>query len=46
MTTYKVNEAAVKQARRLIEEGTIDTETGWGEAAPTRWGGGRAAWSC
>jgi hypothetical protein len=35
MTTYKVNEAAVEQARRLIEEGTIDTETGWGEAAPT-----------
>ena len=34
MTTYKVNEAAVKQARRLIDEGAIDTETGWGEAAP------------
>jgi hypothetical protein len=30
-----VNEAAVKQARRLIDEGTIDTETGWGEAAQT-----------
>jgi hypothetical protein len=37
MTTYKVNEAAVKQARRLIDEGTVDTETGWGE------GGGGAA---
>ena len=35
MTTYQVNEAAVKQARRLIDEGTVDTETGWGEAAPT-----------
>ena len=35
MTTYKVNEAAVKQARRLIDDGTVDTETGWGEAAPT-----------
>ena len=34
MTTYKVNEAAVRQARRLIDEGTIDTETGWGETAP------------
>jgi hypothetical protein len=34
MTTYKVNEAAVKQARRLIDEGAVDTETGWGEAAP------------
>jgi hypothetical protein len=34
MTTYKVNEAAVKQARRLIDEGTVDTETGWGETAP------------
>ena len=27
--------AAVKQARGLIDEGTVDTETGWGEAAPT-----------
>ena len=35
MTTYKVNEAAVKQARRLIDEGAVDTETGWGEAAPS-----------
>ena len=35
MTTYKVNEAAVKQARRLIDEGTVDTGTGWGEAAPS-----------
>jgi hypothetical protein len=35
MTTYKVNEAAVKQARRLIDEGTVDTQTGWGEAAPS-----------
>jgi hypothetical protein len=34
MSKYKVNEAAVKQARRLIGEGTVDTETGWGEAAP------------
>jgi hypothetical protein len=35
MATYKVNEAAVKQARRLIDEGTVDTQTGWGEAAPS-----------
>jgi hypothetical protein len=34
MTTYKVNEAAVRQARRLIGEGAVDTRTGWGEAAP------------
>jgi hypothetical protein len=34
MTTYQVNEAEVKQARRLIDEGTVDTGTGWGEAAP------------
>ena len=25
MTNYKVNEAAVKQARRLIDEGTAST---------------------
>jgi len=34
MTTYRVNQAAVKQARRLIDEGAVDTETGWSEAAP------------
>jgi hypothetical protein len=34
MPNYTVNEAAVKQARRLIDEGAVDTETGWGEAAP------------
>ena len=34
MTTYQVNNAAVKQARRLIDEGAVDTETGWGDAAP------------
>ncbi len=35
MTSYKVNEPAVKQARRLIDEGAVDTETGWGDAAPS-----------
>ena len=34
MTTYKVNQAAVRQARRLIDEGAVDTQTGWGQAAP------------
>ncbi len=34
MTSYKVNQPAVKQARALIDEGAVDTETGWGEAAP------------
>jgi hypothetical protein len=35
MTSYKVNQAAVKQARQMIDKGTVDTETGWGDAAPT-----------
>jgi hypothetical protein len=35
MTSYTVNEPAVKQARRLIDEGAVDTETGWGDAAPS-----------
>jgi hypothetical protein len=34
MPTYKVNEAGVRQARRLIDEGKVDAETGWGEASP------------
>ncbi len=34
MTTYKLNKAAVEQARRLIDKDTVDTETGWGKAAP------------
>jgi hypothetical protein len=34
MTTYKVNQAAVRQARRMIDEGNVDTTTGWGDAAP------------
>lgn len=35
MPKYRVNDAAVEQARRLIDEGTVDTETGWGDAAPS-----------
>lgn len=34
-TTYKVNRAAVEQARKLIDEGRVDAETGWGDAAPS-----------
>ena len=41
MTKYTVNEAAVKQARRLIDEGTVDSETGWGKAAPAAAEGNR-----
>jgi hypothetical protein len=35
MTTYKLNQAAVRQARRLIDEGTVDAKTEWGDAAPS-----------
>ena len=35
MPKYRVNDAAVKQARRLIDDGKVDTETGWGDAAPS-----------
>jgi len=34
MVTYRVNDAGVRQARRLIDEGKVDTDTGWGDAAP------------
>lgn len=35
MPGYKVNEAAVRKARQLIDEGKVDTETEWGDAAPS-----------
>lgn len=35
MTSYKVNEAGAKQARKLIDDGAVDTATEWGEAAPS-----------
>jgi len=35
MTTYRVNDAAVKQARQLIDDGAVDTTTPWGDAAPS-----------
>lgn len=35
MPTYRVNEDAVAQARRLIDDGKADTGTGWSDAAPS-----------
>ncbi len=35
MPTYAVNEAAVKQARSLIDDGKYDTSTEWSDAAPS-----------
>jgi hypothetical protein len=33
MTSYKVHRPGVAHARKLIKEGTFDTETPWSEAA-------------
>jgi hypothetical protein len=33
--TYRVNEDAVKQARKLIDDGTVDVDTEWSDAAPS-----------
>lgn len=35
MATYSVNDAAVRQARRLIEDRKYDTTTEWSDAAPS-----------
>jgi hypothetical protein len=35
MPTYKVNEDAVKHARKLIDAGTYDDKTDWSQAAPS-----------
>jgi hypothetical protein len=35
MPTYRVNEEAVKQARKLIDEGKVDVDTEWSDAAPS-----------
>ncbi|MFS0703446.1 hypothetical protein AB6N23_02880 [Cellulomonas sp. 179-A 9B4 NHS] len=35
MATYEVNDAAVKAARRLIDDGRYDTTTEWSDAAPS-----------
>jgi hypothetical protein len=34
MPTYRVNDAAVKQAKALIDDGKFDDETEWSDAAP------------
>lgn len=35
MAKYRVNDAAVKHARKLIDAGTYDDTTEWSEAAPS-----------
>ena len=35
MPTYELNEAAVRQARSLIDDGKTDTTTEWSDAAPS-----------
>lgn len=35
MPQYKVNDAGVRKARRLIDAGQVDTETPWSDAAPS-----------
>ena len=35
MPTYRVNQDAVAHARRLIEDGKVDTDTEWSDAAPS-----------
>jgi hypothetical protein len=35
MTTYRVNEDGVAQARKLIDAGTYDDSTEWSDAAPS-----------
>jgi hypothetical protein len=35
MPEYRLNQAAVKHARRLIDDGEVDAETGWSEGKPS-----------
>jgi hypothetical protein len=35
MPSYRVNEAAVAQARKLIDDGKYDDSTEWSDAAPS-----------
>ncbi len=35
MATYRVNDDAVKHARKLIDAGTYDDTTNWSDAAPS-----------
>jgi hypothetical protein len=39
MARYRVNDAAVKYARKLIDAGTYDDKTEWSDAAPSAWDG-------
>lgn len=35
MPKYNVNDDGVKQARKLIDQGKVDTDTEWSDAAPS-----------
>lgn len=35
MTDYRVNDAAIRKARSLIDAGDVDTTTEWSDAAPS-----------
>ncbi len=35
MTTYDLNKDAVSNARKLIDDGDVDTDTDWSDAAPS-----------
>lgn len=35
MADYRVNKAAMAQARELIDDGKVDTSTEWSDAAPS-----------
>jgi hypothetical protein len=41
MPTYKVNQDGVTHARKLIDEGKVDTSTEWSDAAPATEEGNR-----
>ena len=35
MPSYRLNDAAVRHARKLIDDGSVDVETGWSEGKPS-----------
>ncbi len=35
MTKYKINDEGIAHARKLIEDGAVDTSTEWSDAAPS-----------
>src|SRR3954451_10660976 len=35
MTKYRVNDEGVKQARKLVDDGKLDADTEWSDAAPS-----------